>query len=80
MLNLHPTFSDFARVEKDPRAIFPYTFMVYNGNNSEAVAKVIRPRGFLKVPGRRLDFVDDSPGGVSSGGGRIRMEAHPVQS
>jgi hypothetical protein len=46
---MHPTFQDFTAMIRDPRNAFPYNLIVYSGNNSDVVAKVAMPRGFLRV-------------------------------
>lgn len=45
----HPTFQDFEFAASYPRCIFPYKSVVFNGNNSDVIAKIARPRGFTRV-------------------------------
>ncbi|MDR3581697.1 MAG: hypothetical protein P4L67_00275 [Candidatus Pacebacteria bacterium] len=42
-------FQDYADVEKATGASFPYKYIVYGGNHSDLVGKLVQPRGFSKV-------------------------------
>ena len=48
---VHPTFADFLNVEKDHASLYTHRFAVFNDNNSQVIAKVVRPRGYTKVYG-----------------------------
>ena len=48
-IGLHPTFTDFALIEKDAHSAHPYKCAVFSGNNSDVVAKIVQPRGFSRL-------------------------------
>jgi len=47
------------KVEKDPGVTFPYFCTVFPGNNAEAIAKILRPRGFVRINSND-DIISDS--------------------
>ncbi len=59
MWHYKPGFQEFEDIEKDPNSKFPYKYIVFGGNHSDLVAKILRPRGFAKAAWKEDDPIDD---------------------
>ena len=48
-MEFHPRFTDFEKMIEDFHNCFPYNCMIFPGNHSELVDKVVSSRGYNKV-------------------------------
>ena len=56
---LHPLLSDFAQITNNKKSIYPYKWIVYNGNYWDTIAKVLKPRGYNLISSKDDDRLDN---------------------